>query len=153
MVTLLLHQQCVAEALAQFRAHIGAFRQPPLPPPPAAAAAHAAWLVRQYTVMAQLLSQRVDAGLLPPQVRIYIFSFFFQIFSFSRDGFWLWLYKARMEERHSSMLIFLMATIPLSLFYFCNPMFDMHSHLCPRERTPILLWPNLSLCTDMRKWS
>ncbi|KAK9904998.1 hypothetical protein WJX75_007420 [Coccomyxa subellipsoidea] len=67
VVTLLLHQQCVAEALAQFRAHIGAFRQPPLPPPPAAAAAHAAWLVRQYTVMGELLSQRVDAGLLPPQ--------------------------------------------------------------------------------------
>ena len=69
VVTLLLHQQCVAEALAQFRAHIGAFRQPPLPPPPAAAATHAAWLVRQYTVMGELLSQRVDAGLLPPQVR------------------------------------------------------------------------------------
>ena len=68
MVTLLLHQQNVAEALGQFRAHMSAFRRPPLPPPPAAAAAHAAWLVRQYSVMGELLSQRVDAGLLPPQV-------------------------------------------------------------------------------------
>ena len=68
VVTLLLHQQNVAEALGQFRAHMAAFRRPPLPPPPAAAAAHAAWLVRQYSVMGELLSQRVNAGLLPPQV-------------------------------------------------------------------------------------
>ncbi|BDA49831.1 probable trafficking protein particle complex subunit 11 at N-terminal half [Coccomyxa sp. Obi] len=67
VVTLLLHQQNVAEALGQFRAHMAAFQRPLLPPPPAAAAAHAAWLVRQYSVMGELLSQRVDAGLLPPQ--------------------------------------------------------------------------------------
>ena len=67
VVTLLLHQQCVVEALAQFRAHIAAFRQPPLPPPPAASAAHNAWLVRQYTVMGELLGSRVDPALLPPQ--------------------------------------------------------------------------------------
>jgi hypothetical protein len=69
VVTLLLHQHCVGEALAEFRAHIAAFQQPPLPPPPAAAAAHFAWLVRQYTVMAELLSMRVDPALLPTQAR------------------------------------------------------------------------------------
>lgn len=68
VVTLLLHQQSVGEALVQFSAHISRHRRPPLPPPPAAAAAHAAWLVRQHSVMGELLSQRVDSGLLPPQV-------------------------------------------------------------------------------------
>lgn len=68
MVTLLLHQANVPEVLAQFAQHMGAFRRMPLPPPPAAASAHGAWLVRQYTVMGDLLSSRVEAGLLPQQV-------------------------------------------------------------------------------------
>ena len=68
VVTLLLHQANVPEALAQFAQHMGAFRRMPLPPPPAAASAHGAWLVRQYTVMGDLLSSRVEAGLLPQQV-------------------------------------------------------------------------------------
>ncbi len=69
VVTLLLHQQNVGEALQQFRAHVGWLRAPPLPLPPAAAAAHALWLQRQYGVMGELLSTRIDAGLLPGQVR------------------------------------------------------------------------------------
>ena len=68
-VTLLLHQANVLEALKQFQQHMGAFKKMPLPPPPAAASVHGAWLVRQYTVMAELLSSRVEAGLLPQQVR------------------------------------------------------------------------------------
>ena len=68
-VTLLLHQANVPEALKQFQQHMGAFKRMPLPPPPAAASAHGAWLVRQYTVMAELLSSRVEPGLLPKQVR------------------------------------------------------------------------------------
>lgn len=67
-VTLLLHQANVPEALKQFQAHMVAFRRLPLPPPLAAASAHGAWLVRQYTVMGELLSSRVEAGLLPQQV-------------------------------------------------------------------------------------
>ena len=69
VVTLLLHQQNVADALQQFRAHVGWLRAAPLPLPPAAAAAHALWVQRQYTVMGELLSTRIDAGLLPSQVR------------------------------------------------------------------------------------
>ena len=68
-VTLLLHQANVPEALKQFQQHMSAFRKIPLPPPPAAASAHGTWLVRQYTVMGELLSSRVEAGLLPQQVR------------------------------------------------------------------------------------
>ena len=67
-VTLLLHQANVPEALKQFQQHMSAFRKIPLPPPPAAASAHGTWLVRQYTVMGELLSSRVEAGLLPQQV-------------------------------------------------------------------------------------
>ena len=67
-VTLLLHQANVPEALKQFAQHMSAFRKIPLPPPPAAASAHGTWLVRQYTVMGELLSSRVEAGLLPQQV-------------------------------------------------------------------------------------
>ena len=67
-VTLLLHQANVPEALKQFQQHMSAFRRVPLPPPPAAASAHGTWLVRQYTVMGELLSSRVEAGLLPQQV-------------------------------------------------------------------------------------
>ena len=71
MVTLLLHQQSVPDALAQFRTHVGWLRSPPAspPPPPAAAAAHALWLQRQYAVMGELLATRVDAGVLPDQAR------------------------------------------------------------------------------------
>ena len=71
VVTLLLHQQSVLEALAQFRTHIGWLRSPPASPPqpPAAAAAHALWLQRQYAVMGELLATRVDAGVLPDQAR------------------------------------------------------------------------------------
>ena len=68
-MTLLLHQANVPEALKQFQQHMGAFRKMPLPPPPAAASAHGAWLVRQYTVIGELLSSRVEAGLLPQQVK------------------------------------------------------------------------------------
>ena len=68
-VTLLLHQANVPEALKQFAQHMSAFRRIPLPPPPAAASAHGTWLVRQYTVMGELLSSRVEAGLLPQQVQ------------------------------------------------------------------------------------
>ncbi len=67
-VTLLLHQANVPEALKQFQQHMSAFRRVPLPPPPAGASAHGTWLVRQYTVMGELLSSRVEAGLLPQQV-------------------------------------------------------------------------------------
>jgi len=68
-VTLLLHQANVPEALKHFQQHMAAFRKMPLPPPPAAASAHGAWLVRQYTVIGELLSSRVEAGLLPRQVK------------------------------------------------------------------------------------
>lgn len=68
VVTLLLHQANVPEALKQFQQHMGAFKKMPLPPPPAAASAHGAWVLRQYTVMGELLSSRVEAGLLPQQV-------------------------------------------------------------------------------------
>ena len=70
VVTLLLHQQRVGEALAQFRGHMAAFRRPPQPLPPGAAAAHAGWLTRQYAVMGELLATRVDPALLPRQVRL-----------------------------------------------------------------------------------
>ena len=71
MVTLLLHQQSVPDALGQFRTHVGWLRHPPATParPPAAAAAHALWLQRQYAVMGELLATRVDAGVLPDQAR------------------------------------------------------------------------------------
>ena len=68
-VTLLLHQANVPEALKQFQQHMGAFKKMPLPPPPPAASAHGAWLLRQYTVMGELLSSRVEAGRLPQEVR------------------------------------------------------------------------------------
>ncbi|KAK9839808.1 hypothetical protein WJX81_003235 [Elliptochloris bilobata] len=67
VVTLLLHQQRVGEALAQFRGHMGALQRPPLPLPPGAAAVHAGWLTRQYAVMGGLLATRVDPALLPRQ--------------------------------------------------------------------------------------
>ncbi len=69
VVTLLLHQQRVGEALGQFRGHMAAFRRPPLPLPAGAAAAHAGWLARQYAVVGELLATRVDPLLLPRQAR------------------------------------------------------------------------------------
>lgn len=62
VVTLLLHQRRLAEALQQFRLHIGRFRRPAAlqGAPPAAAAAHAGWLARQYAAMAELLAGRID---------------------------------------------------------------------------------------------
>ena len=69
MVTLLLHQQRVGEALGQFRGHMAAFRRPPLPLPAGAAAAHAGWLARQYAVVGELLATRVDPLLLPRRAR------------------------------------------------------------------------------------
>ena len=68
VVTLLLHQQRVQEALQQFKTHMGLFRRPPFTPPPAFAAAHWGWVSRQYAAMAELLTARADASLLPPQV-------------------------------------------------------------------------------------
>lgn len=67
VVTLLLHQRRLGEALAQFRAHLGRFRRPAALQggPPAAAAVHAGWLARQYTAMAELLAARVDPAAVP----------------------------------------------------------------------------------------
>ncbi len=66
MVTLLLHQRRLPDAVAQFRAHVARFRRPRelAGAPPGAAAAHAGWLARQYAAMAELLRGRVDASAL-----------------------------------------------------------------------------------------
>ena len=67
IVTLLLHQQRVAEALQHFRSHMGLFKRPPFVPPLPFKAAHWGWVSRQYAAMGELIS-RVDPSLLPPQV-------------------------------------------------------------------------------------
>ena len=66
MVTLLLHQRRLPDAVAHFRAHLRRFRAPAelVGAPPAAAAAHTGWLARQYAAMAELLSGRVEASAL-----------------------------------------------------------------------------------------
>ena len=68
VVTLLLHQQRIGEALTQFGTHMRLFRRPPFTPPPAFAAAHWGWVSRQYAVMGELLGTRMDPSLLPAQV-------------------------------------------------------------------------------------
>ncbi|KAK9807487.1 hypothetical protein WJX72_000478 [[Myrmecia] bisecta] len=67
VVTLLLHQHRTSEALAHFRHHITLFRKPPFEVPPGLAAAQWGWLARQYAVMGELLSSRVDPANLLPQ--------------------------------------------------------------------------------------
>ena len=67
IVTLLLHQQRVPEALQQFKAHIGLFRLPPFTPPLPFACAHWGWVARQYAAMGELIG-RVEESLLPAQV-------------------------------------------------------------------------------------
>ena len=71
MVTLLLHQHRSQEALAHFQQHVGSYRHPPpqlAPVPLAAVAAQHGWVGRQYQVMGELMSSRVDPAHLPPQV-------------------------------------------------------------------------------------
>ena len=71
VVTLLLHQRRVPDALAQFRSHLRRFRAPPelAGAPDGANAAHASWLSRQYAAMAELLSGRVDLSSVADQAR------------------------------------------------------------------------------------
>lgn len=71
VVTLLLHQHRSQEALAHFQQHMGTYRHPPprlAPVPLAAVVAHHGWVARQYQVMGELMSSRVDPAHLPPQV-------------------------------------------------------------------------------------
>ena len=70
VVTLLLHQHRVGEALSQMRSHLTAFRVPPVELPPGPAAAHQAWLARQHAVLGDLLAARADPAALPMQVRM-----------------------------------------------------------------------------------
>ncbi|KAL0042524.1 hypothetical protein WJX79_002345 [Trebouxia sp. C0005] len=70
VVTLLLHQHRSQEALSHFQQHLAAYRHPPpqlAPVPLAAGAAHWGWVGRQYQVMGELMSSRVDPAHLPPQ--------------------------------------------------------------------------------------
>ncbi|KAL3154981.1 hypothetical protein ABBQ38_011508 [Trebouxia sp. C0009 RCD-2024] len=70
VVTLLLHQHRSQEALAHFQQHMATYRHPPpqlAPVPLAAVAAHHGWVGRQYQVMGELMSSRVDPAHLPPQ--------------------------------------------------------------------------------------
>ncbi|DBA90115.1 TPA: hypothetical protein ACH3X1_003431 [Trebouxia sp. C0004] len=70
VVTLLLHQHRSQEALSHFQQHLAAYRHPPpqlAPVPLAACAAHWGWVGRQYQVMGELMSSRVDPAHLPPQ--------------------------------------------------------------------------------------
>lgn len=66
VVTLLLHQRRLPDAVAQFRAHLARFRRPReiAGAQPGVAAAHAGWLARQYAAMAELLRGRVDVSAL-----------------------------------------------------------------------------------------
>ena len=65
-LTLLLHQQRGADALAQWRAHAAAWAAPPAGCAPAVAAAHYGWLARQHRAAAEMIGapRRVDAALL-----------------------------------------------------------------------------------------
>lgn len=64
IITLLLHQQRLPEAIAQFKTHVGLFCQLPFESPPAFAAAHWGWVARQYTVMGELMAARNEASAL-----------------------------------------------------------------------------------------
>ena len=71
VVTLLLHQHRSQEALTHFQQHLASYRHLPsqlAPAPTAAAASHWGWVGRQYQVMGELMSSRVDPAHLPPQV-------------------------------------------------------------------------------------
>jgi len=71
VVTLLLHQHRSQEALAHFQQHMATYHHPPpqlAPVPLPAVAAHQGWVGRQYQVMGELMSSRVDPAHLPPQV-------------------------------------------------------------------------------------
>mmetsp|Transcript_8771 Transcript_8771/g.25258 ORF Transcript_8771/g.25258 Transcript_8771/m.25258 type:complete len:1217 (+) Transcript_8771:327-3977(+) len=68
LMSLMLHQQRVAETLAQVERHLSSFRVlPSVAWPPPAAASHCSWLARQYSVAGQLLTERVGPGQLPPR--------------------------------------------------------------------------------------
>lgn len=60
-MTLLLHQQRLPEALAQFKEHMKLFRLLPFDAHPAFSATHFGWVVRQYTVMGELMIARADS--------------------------------------------------------------------------------------------
>ena len=64
VITLLLHQFRLAEALAQFKAHMSLFRQTPFESQPAFAAAHWGWVSRQYAAMGELMTSRTDLAAL-----------------------------------------------------------------------------------------
>ena len=71
VVTLLLHQHRSQEALAHFQQHVSSYRHPPsqlAPVPLAVVGAQHGWVGRQYQVMGELMSSRVDPAHLPPQV-------------------------------------------------------------------------------------
>ena len=61
VVTLLLHQQRLPEALAQFKEHMKLFRQLPFEAHPAFIAYHWAWVARQYSAMGELMTARNDS--------------------------------------------------------------------------------------------
>lgn len=77
LMSLMLHQQRIPDALAQVESHISSFRHLPPGAQPASAAAHWSWARRQYTVAGELLGNRVSAETLPDR-RSAQPAFFFQ---------------------------------------------------------------------------